>query len=130
MLSNQVEGKIIEQAREWDNHTIVTWDYEGVDVIYFLGHEKGQYDVDIFRLHEDLLYKDIPLTLYVKTKSVMDRENVFITQNHNGTRVKYLPCAFERVYVLDVSNLPKDLLYEDIPTKFHVYDTQDYFNTI
>jgi len=35
--------------------------------------------VDIFQLPEDLLYKDIPLTLYVKTKNVMDRESVFIT---------------------------------------------------
>jgi len=44
--------------------------------------------------------------------------------------VKYLPCVFEGVYVLDISNLPKDLLYEDIPMKFLVYDTQDYFDTI
>jgi hypothetical protein len=50
MLSNQVEGKIIKQAHEWDDHTIVTWDYEGADVIYFLGQEEGQYDVDIFLL--------------------------------------------------------------------------------
>jgi hypothetical protein len=43
--------------------------------------------------------------------------------------VKYLPCAFE-VYVLDVSNLPKDLLYEEILTKLHVYNTRYYFDTI
>ncbi len=42
---------------------------------------------------------------------------------------KYLPCAFEGVYVMDVSDLLEDL-YEDIPTEFHVYDTQDYFDTI
>jgi hypothetical protein len=35
MLSNQVEGKIIEQGSKWDDHTNVTWVYEGVDVIYF-----------------------------------------------------------------------------------------------
>jgi hypothetical protein len=86
--------------------------------------------VDIFRLLDDLLYKDIPLTLHVRTNNVMDKESVFITRDHNSTNVKYLPCAFEGVYVLDVSNLLKDLLYEDILTKFHVYDTQDYFDTI
>jgi hypothetical protein len=37
MLSNQVEGEIIKQACKWDDHTIITWDYEGEDVIYFLG---------------------------------------------------------------------------------------------
>jgi hypothetical protein len=35
MMSNQVEKEIIEQAREWDNHTIVTLDYEKTNVIYF-----------------------------------------------------------------------------------------------
>ncbi len=66
---------------------------------------------------EDLLYKDIPLTLYFRTKNVMNRENVFIACDHNGTNVKYFPCAFEGFYlldVLDVSNLLEDLLYEDI----------------
>ncbi len=86
--------------------------------------------MDISQLFENLLYKDIPLTLYVKTGNVIDRESVSITCDHNGTNVKYLPCAFERVYVLNVSNLHEDLLYEDIPIKFHVYDTQDYFDTI
>jgi len=86
--------------------------------------------VDNFRLLDDLLYKDIPLTLHVRTNNVMDKESVFIARDHNSTSVKYLPCALEGVYVLDVSNLHKDLLYEDILTKFHVYDTQDYFDTI
>jgi hypothetical protein len=44
MQMNQVEEKIIEQfdsnfdskdAHAWDNHTTITWNYEGVDVIYF-----------------------------------------------------------------------------------------------
>jgi hypothetical protein len=56
----------------------MTWVYEGIDVIYFLGQEEGQYDVDISWLPKDLLCKDIPLTLYVKIENVMDRENVFI----------------------------------------------------
>ncbi len=86
--------------------------------------------MDISWLLEDLLYKDIPLTLYVKTKNVMDKESTFIAWDHNGTNVKYLPCVFKGVYVLDVSNLLEDLLYDDTPTKFHVYDTQDYFDTI
>jgi len=34
--------------------------------------------VDIFRLLRDLLYNIIPLTLYVRTKNVMEKENVFI----------------------------------------------------
>jgi hypothetical protein len=106
MSSCQVEGEIIEPISNWDNHTIMIWVYEGVDVIYFLGQE-GKYDVDIFWLLEDLLYNDIPLTLYVRTMNVMDKESVFITWDHNGTGVKYLPCVFEGVYVLDVSNLLK-----------------------
>jgi len=55
---------------------------------------------------------------------------VYIPWDHNGMNVKYLPCVFEGVYVLDMSNLPEDLSYEDIPMKFLVYDTQDYFDTI
>ncbi len=86
--------------------------------------------MDISQLPKDLLYKDIPLTLYVKTKNVITRESVSIVCDHNGTNVKYLPCAFERVYVLNVSNLHEDLLYKDIPIEFHVYDTHDYFDTI
>jgi hypothetical protein len=88
----------------------VTWVYEGTNVIYFPSQEKGQYDVDISQLPKDLLYKDIPLTLYVKIENVMDREDVFIAWDHDGTSVKYLPCAFGRVYVLNVSNLPKNFV--------------------
>jgi hypothetical protein len=79
--------------------------------------------VDISWLPKALLYKDIPLTLYVRIENVMDKESVFITWDYNGTNVKYLPFVFKGVYVLNVSNLPKDLLYEDISTKFHVYNT-------
>jgi len=67
MLSNQVEGEIIKQAHKWDDHIVMTWDYESVDVIYFLGQEKEKYDVDISQLLKEILYKDIPLTLYVRT---------------------------------------------------------------
>jgi hypothetical protein len=39
MSNNQVEGNLIEQACKWDDHTIATWDYEGVDVIYLPGQK-------------------------------------------------------------------------------------------
>ncbi len=55
---------------------------------------------------------------------------MFIVWDHDGTGVKYFPCAFEGVYFLNISNLLEDLLCEDIPMEFHVYNTQDYFNTI
>ncbi len=116
MLNNQVERKIIESIGKSDEHTIVTWVYERANVIYFLGQEEGRYDVDISWLSKDLLYKDIPLTLYVRIDNVMDKENVFITWDHNGTNVKYLPCVFKGIYVLDFSNLHEDLLYEDTLT--------------
>ncbi len=70
------------------------------------------------------------MTLYDRIENVMDRENVFIAQEHNGINVKYLPYVFEGIYVLDVSNLLKDLLYENNLTLFHVYDTHNYFVTI
>jgi predicted transglutaminase-like protease len=35
MMNNQVEKEIIKQAREWDNHNVVTLDYEKANVIYF-----------------------------------------------------------------------------------------------
>ncbi len=49
----------------------MTWVHEGAYVIFFLSQEEGQYDVDI--LLKDLLYKDIQLTLYVRTNNVMAR---------------------------------------------------------
>jgi hypothetical protein len=60
----------------------------------------------------------------------MDMDNVFIAWDHNGISVKYLPHVFRKIYVLNVSNFLKDLLYKDIPTKFHVYDTHEYFDKI
>jgi hypothetical protein len=44
--------------------------------------------------------------------------------------IKYLPCTFDDVYVLDVMTMLEDLLYNDIPGELHVYNTHDYFNTI
>jgi hypothetical protein len=37
MLNSQVDGKIIEHTSEWDDHTIVSWVYDGTYVIYFPG---------------------------------------------------------------------------------------------
>ncbi len=84
----------------------------------------------MFWLLEDLLYKNIPLTLYVRIDNIMDMKCVFIAWDHNGMIIKYLPCVFEIVHVLNVSNLLKDLLYEDILMELHVYDTWNYFDTI
>lgn len=61
--------------------------------------------MDISQLLEDLLYKEIPLTLYVNTKNVRDKVYVFIAWDQNGVNIKYFLCAFEGIYVLDVSNL-------------------------
>lgn len=43
-----------------------------------LGNEEGEYHVDIIRLSKDLLYKEIPMTFYVNTKHVVDKEQIFI----------------------------------------------------
>jgi hypothetical protein len=40
----------------------------------------------------------------------------------------YLPCAFEGVYILNVSNLLKTFLDKNILRKLHVYNTQNHFN--
>jgi hypothetical protein len=56
-----------------DAHTIMTWDYEGEDLKYFLDQEDGKYNMNISWLLKNLLYKDIPVTLYVRTENVLDR---------------------------------------------------------
>ncbi len=86
--------------------------------------------MDMYWFPEDLLYKNIPLTLYVRTDNIMDKKCVFIAWDHNGMIIKYFSCVFEKVHVLNVSNLLEDLLYEDIPMELHVYDIQNYFDTI
>jgi hypothetical protein len=70
------------------------------------------------------------MTFYVNSEGVMDGEQTYIVWDHNGVDVKYLPCVFDGIYVLDVTNMLKDLLYNDIPRELHVYNTHDYFNTI
>jgi hypothetical protein len=44
---------------------MITWDYKKIDVMYFICWKEGTYHVDIIQLLKDLLYKEIPLTLYV-----------------------------------------------------------------
>jgi hypothetical protein len=120
---------VFDGNESWDDHTIVTWDYEGGDVTYFFDEAKGEYHVDITWLLEDLLYKDISMTFHVNSKGVMDEEH-FIVWNYNGVDVKYVPRAFDGVHVLDVMNMPEDLLCNGILGEFHVYNTHDYFSTI
>jgi hypothetical protein len=40
----------------------------------------------------------------------MDRVCVFIAWDQNGMNIKYFLCAFEGIYVLDVSNLLEDFV--------------------
>ncbi len=70
------------------------------------------------------------MTFDVNTKCVMEEERVFIAWDHNGVNVKCLPCMFESVYDLDVTNMFKDFSHKDIPKETHGYNTSDYFNTI
>ncbi len=96
----------------------------------FAMQKRRKYHVDIACLSKDLLYKEIPMTFYVNIEHVMKRKRVFIAWVHNGVKVKYLPCAFEGIYVLNLINMPKDLLYENIHGELRIYDTHDYFSTI
>lgn len=51
-----------------------------------------------------------PLTLYVNNEQVVQEEQMFVTKDYEGADAKYLSCAFERIYVLDVVNMLEDLL--------------------
>jgi hypothetical protein len=46
--------------------------YEGTNVVYLWGQKKGKYHEDMVWLLEDLLYKEIPLTLYVNNEQIME----------------------------------------------------------
>jgi len=85
---------------------------KGANVIYFLGQKEEKYDIS--KLLANLLSKNIPLKLYVKTKNVIEnvivKESVFIIWDHNSMNVIYLPCAFEGEYILNVSNLLENFL--------------------
>jgi len=98
--------------------------------MYFPSQEKGEYHVDIVWLLEDLLYKEIPLILYVSSEQLVKGDQMFVTWDYKSADVKYVLCAFEGLYFLDAINMPKDLLYKDMPKELHVYGTYDYFNTI
>jgi hypothetical protein len=80
----------------------MTRDYEGIDVIY-LQVRKGRISCGYCSVLEGLVYKDIPITFYISNEHVVDGDD-------NGVNVKYFPCMFESIYVLNVTNMPKDLL--------------------
>jgi hypothetical protein len=56
-------------------------------------------------------------------------ERMFIAWDYKCVDLKYLSCVLEGIYALDVVNMPKYFLYENIPKKFH-FITHDYFNRI
>jgi hypothetical protein len=91
-----------------------TWDYKGTNAMYFRYWKKGKYHVDIIWLLKDLLYKEIPLTLYVSSEQIIKRKQLFVAQDYKGVDVKYLLCAFESICALNVVDIPKDLLYDII----------------
>jgi len=69
---------------------------------YICKWREGKHHVDIAQLLKDL-YKDIPITFYISNEHVVD-------EDHDGVNVKYFPCMFESIYVLDITNMPEDLL--------------------
>jgi hypothetical protein len=46
------------------------------------------------------------MTFYDNNEHVVDGEQRFIGWDHNGVNVKDLPCVFDGVYVLDLTNIP------------------------
>jgi hypothetical protein len=46
--------------------------------MYFPNQKKGKYHVDIIQFRENLLYKEIPLTLYVSNEQIIKRKQLFI----------------------------------------------------
>jgi hypothetical protein len=45
------------------------------------------------------------MTFYVDDEGVMDMEQMFIIYIYNGVHVKYFPCMFDDINVLDVMNM-------------------------
>ncbi len=74
----------------------------------FPNQKMGKYRVDIIQLLEDLLYKEVPLILYVSNEQIVKRKQLFVAQDYKGMDVKYLLCA------LNVIDIPKDFLYDII----------------
>ncbi len=111
----------------WNDNTIITWDYKHR---VFPKLEKWKVTCGCHSITKDLLYNEISLTLYVNIKQIVEGERVFVAWDYKGANVKCLSCPFEGIYILNVINMSKDLLYKGVPKKLHIYDTQDYFNTI
>jgi hypothetical protein len=53
---------------------MITWDYKEKHLMYFPSQDEGKYHVNIVQLPEDLLYKEVPLTLYVSNEQVAKGE--------------------------------------------------------
>lgn len=73
MRWNQVESNITpNDNHNWDDH-----EYMGItkkkNLMYFPSQDEGKYHVNIVQLPEDLLYKEVPLTLYVSNEQVVKR---------------------------------------------------------
>jgi len=74
MKQNRVESNItLDDNHNWDN-TMITWDYKEKNLMYFPRQDEGKYHVNIVQLSEDLLYKEIPLMLYVSSEQVVKGE--------------------------------------------------------
>jgi hypothetical protein len=42
---------VLNDSEIWNDHTVVTWNFEGIDVIYLLGlGEEGEYHVNIAQM--------------------------------------------------------------------------------
>jgi hypothetical protein len=61
-----------------------------------------KYRVDIIWLPKDLLYKDIPLTMYFNNEQIMEGGQVYIASDYKGVYLKDFLCTVEGIYVLIV----------------------------
>ncbi len=68
---------VIDDNDTWDDQKIMTWDYEGADVL-FARQWRRKISCGYYSVIKDLLYKEIPMTFYVNTKHVVDKEQIFI----------------------------------------------------
>jgi hypothetical protein len=54
---------------------MITWDYEGTNIMYLWGQKKGKYYVDMVQLPKDLFYKEIPVTLCNQKERVLETQH-------------------------------------------------------
>jgi len=70
--------------------------------MYFPSPKMVKYRVDIIWLPKDLLYKDIPLTMYFNNEQIMEGEQVYIASDYKGVYLKDFLCTVEGIYVFIV----------------------------